>query len=107
MSRDLERSFKASPNLTTLNRMKTLQGQEAYDTAVEDSNNARTHPGDYFDREEKVRCLDEASGEIVEYEVVDIGTSVVDGEYCVLQDAQGNKKQISVYDFYDIHVEDD
>jgi hypothetical protein len=54
---------------------------------------------------ETIRCRDEASGKIVEYTVVDCGTSMVNGDYFVLDDGRGGKKQVSADQLHGIRVD--
>ena len=47
---------------------------------------------------------DGRSGKVVEFTVVDCGTSVVNGEYFVLEDKQGAKRQVSAQELYEMRV---
>ena len=52
--------------------------------------------------DEKIRWLDGGSRRITEYTVVDCGTSALNGDYVVLEDGQGGKKQITGAEFHEI-----
>jgi hypothetical protein len=51
---------------------------------------------------EKIRWYGGGSQRITEYTVVDCGTSALNGDYVVLEDGQGARKQISGAEFYEI-----
>ena len=51
---------------------------------------------------EKIRWRDERSRRSTEYTVVDCGTSALNGDYVVLEDGQGGRKQITAAEFYEI-----
>ena len=50
----------------------------------------------------KVCWLDGRSQRITEYTIVDCGTSVLNGNYVVLEDGQGGRKQITGAEFHEI-----
>jgi len=72
------------------------------DAAVEFDNNLRDKPVDLL--HETIHCRDKTLGEIVECTVVDCGTSVLSGDYFVLQDGQGRKKQVTADELHEIRV---
>jgi hypothetical protein len=49
--------------------------------------------------DEKIGYRDEESGIIVQYRVLDCGTSVVEGKYVVLEDEEGRKTRVSEEQF--------
>ena len=51
---------------------------------------------------EKIRRRDGKSHNTIEYTIVDCGTSTLNGDYVVLEDEQGGRKQISTPEFYEI-----
>jgi hypothetical protein len=54
---------------------------------------------------ETIRCVDKQSGNIVERRVVDCGTSVLNGDYFVLEDKNGRKKQVTSDELHDMRVD--
>jgi hypothetical protein len=52
-----------------------------------------------------IRCRDGPSGHTTEYTVVDGGTSVVSGDYFVLEDVQGVKRPVSADELHDMRVD--
>jgi hypothetical protein len=86
-----------------IDRIKVLEGQAAYDRAVEFDNNLRDTPFDLL--HETVNCRDKTTGEIVEYTVVDYITSALSGEYFVLEDGEGQTKQVTVQEFYEMRTD--
>ncbi|KAI9512579.1 hypothetical protein F5148DRAFT_1162633 [Russula earlei] len=82
--------------------LKELKGQAAYDAAVEFDNNLREKPLDLV--HETFSCRD--NGKTVEYTVVDCMTTMVSGdEYLVLQSREGQKKQVTMQEFYEMRVD--
>ena len=63
----------------------------------------RPNPVDLF--LETVWCRDKASGKIIEYKVVDCGTSLLSGDYFVLQDDKGRKEQVTAQVLSEMRVD--
>ena len=82
--------------------LRSEQGQAGYDAAVEFDNNLRDKPFDLL--HETIHCHDKTLGKIVECTVVDCGTSVLSGDYFVLQDGQGRKKQVTADELHEMRV---
>ena len=53
----------------------------------------------------KVSCRDKTSGEIVEYLVVDYMNSLVGGEFFMLEDAQGRRRDITPEELKELRVD--
>jgi hypothetical protein len=77
--------------------------QKGYDAAVEFDRNLRDKPIDLL--HETIHCRDGQSGHIIEWTVVDCGTSVVNGDYFVLQDVQGMTRHVSAQELHEIRVD--
>jgi hypothetical protein len=84
-------------------RFKALGNQEAYDAAIQFDHNMRDKPIDLL--HETIRCHDAPLGHIIEYTVVDCGTSAVSGDYFVLQDVQGVERHVSADELHDMRVD--
>ncbi len=85
-------------------RLRALEGQAGYDVAVEFDDNLHDKLIDLL--HETIRCRDKTTGKTVEYTVVDCVTSMVSGdEYFVLQSREGQKKQVTAQEFYEMRID--
>jgi hypothetical protein len=82
--------YSSKPLFNLCFRFKELGNQKAYNAAVQFDHNMCDKPIDLL--HETIHCQDGPSGHITEYTVVDCGTSVVSGDYFVLQDVQGGEE---------------
>lgn len=81
--------------------MSRLRGHPAVYDLADESCDDKLHLRPIEHLSETVRCLDGA-GNTVEYVVVDCLTSTVSGEeFVVLEDGEGQKKQITESEFYE------
>jgi len=83
--------------------VKTITGQPYINAAVEANVAVHDNPIDLL--HETIHCLDKVSGKVVAFTVVDCGTSVINGDYIVLQDGQGRKRQVAVAELHEIRVD--
>jgi hypothetical protein len=79
-----------------------LKGQAGYDAAVEFDSNLCDKPFDLLF--ETIQCHDKTSGRIMEYTVIDCGTSVLSSKYFVLQDDKGQKEQVTVQELAKMRI---
>jgi hypothetical protein len=54
---------------------------------------------------QKVRCYDKDLGRVVECTVADCGASALTGDFFVLKDANGNKRQVTGDEFHEMKVD--
>jgi len=74
--------------------MKEVAGQAGYDAAVKFDDNLHEEPLDLL--YQTFNCKNKILNTVVEYTVVDYARSVVSGdEYFVIQDMEGQKKQVT------------
>jgi len=74
--------------------LKEIGGQASYDAAIEFERKARDKPSYFVD--DTIECRDKTSGRIKKYTVIDCGTSVLKGDYFVLQDDEGCEEVVTV-----------
>jgi len=55
--------------------------------------------------DQKIRCRDNSSGEIIEYVVVDYIKSLIRGDFFLLKDRQGRRHDIRLEELYEIRVD--
>lgn len=85
-------------------RLKELEGQATYDIAVKFDSNMQDSPLNLI--HETVNCQDETSGNVVEYTVIDYIISTVSGNgFYVLEDGEGNKRQVGMQEVHKICVD--
>ena len=76
---------------------------DAEDESDSDEDEAREDPSELIDR--KIRCLDKRSGQVVECVVVDYINSLVGGDYFVVEDGQGKRRNITPEELAEMRVD--
>ncbi|KAM6497055.1 hypothetical protein JOM56_007528 [Amanita muscaria] len=85
-----------------LGSLRALGGEHTVNRAIESENDLGDRPWNLLD--EKIRCRDGGPRKITEYTVVDCGTSAFNGDFVILEDGQGCRKQITTTEFDDIRL---
>jgi hypothetical protein len=68
-----------------------------------DEDGAREDPSELIDK--KIRCLNKRSGQVVECVVVDYISSLVGGDYFVVEDGQGKRRKITLEELAEMRVD--
>jgi hypothetical protein len=79
-----------------------MEGEAVCDAAIVLERNSRSKPIHFI--HESIRIRDDVSHNIISCTVIDCGSSVLQGDYVVLEDAQGRKKHIMAEEFHRIRV---
>jgi hypothetical protein len=75
---------------------------DAEDESDSGEDEAHEDPGELIDKE--IRCLDKRLGRVVEYVVVDYINSLVGGDYFLVEDGQGKRRNITPEELAEMRV---
>jgi hypothetical protein len=81
-----------------LSRLKALSSEPDRNAAAE----LHEKPIDLL--YQSILCRDRGSGKTIEWTVVDCGTSILNGEYLVLEDKQGARTQVTAEELDEMRV---